>query len=60
MDAERLVEFGDERSWQPPYPLADPLDGNGTDLLGLRLGVAGQPGLVGGQQDLEWVDTVSA
>ncbi|HYA53254.1 MAG TPA: hypothetical protein VEG33_19060 [Streptosporangiaceae bacterium] len=39
MDPERLVEFGDERGWQLAHPLAHPLDGNGTNLLGLRLGV---------------------
>jgi hypothetical protein len=36
-------------------PFANPLDGHGTDLLGLRFGVTGQPGLARRQQNLERV-----
>jgi len=44
VDAEGLVKFGQERGGQLAYPLADALDGDGPDLLGLCLGVRPQPG----------------
>src|SRR6266487_639101 len=56
MDAQCLVEFGDERGGQLSYSFADPLDRHRADLLGLRLGVTRQPGLACWQQNLEWVD----
>jgi hypothetical protein len=49
MNANRLVELGDERSWQLTYSGADPLDCHRADLLGLRFGVPGQSGLAGRQ-----------
>jgi hypothetical protein len=56
VDAQGLVEIGDEDGGQLPYSSADPLDCHRADLLGLCLGIMGQPGLVRWQQDLERVD----
>lgn len=48
MQPEGMVERGLQRRWQHAAPPADPLDGDGPDLLGLGLGVAMQAGEVAG------------
>jgi hypothetical protein len=60
VDAEGLVELGHERRAQLAYPVADALDGNGPDLLSLRLGVPPQPGDPGRQENLKRVDPLGA
>ncbi len=60
VDAECLVEFGHEACGQLADVLADALDGNRSDLLGVGFGVMTQAGEVGRQQDLEWIDPLSA
>jgi hypothetical protein len=57
VDTERAVEFGYERHRQLTQSSAYPLNGHGTDLLGLGLGIVLQPGLACWQEDLERVDS---
>jgi len=58
MNAECLVELLHDVERNVSDQVADSLDGNGSDLFGLGLGVDGEPGLVGGEQRLERVDVI--
>ena len=56
MDSERVVELFCKLESERTNDLTEALDCNGTDLLGLRLGIDIESGLLGWQQNLERVD----
>ena len=56
MQAQRLVDLERDRVRDGSQSLTSPLHRDGSDLLGLRLGVALEPRVRGSKQDLERVD----
>lgn len=58
MDSKRLVELSSEFESERTDYFADPLDSNGTNLLGLCFGVEIESGLVCWQQHLERIDAI--
>ena len=56
VETQGLVERSDVVARQGADPSADPLDGDGSDLLGLRLGVAGEAARLSAKEHLEGVD----
>src|SRR6266508_1249678 len=58
MQAQGLVDVEHGRVWDDSQPVAHPLDGDRSDLLSLRLGVAIEPRFGGWKQDLERIKTL--
>jgi len=56
VQTKRVVQFDDQPWCQDPEHRADPLDGDGPHLLGVRFRVDPQPGHLMAQQDLEGTD----
>ena len=56
MKAERLVQVGHHRGGRTTENRTDALDGHGSNLFGLRLGIAAEAGEFGRQEGLERVN----
>jgi hypothetical protein len=56
MESKRLIQFCELRGRDSPDPTPEPFGCNGSDLLGLRLGVDGETSRGGRQEHLEWID----
>jgi hypothetical protein len=58
MQAQRLVELGHQARRDHAQSLTDAPQGDGSDLLGLGLGITDEPCRLRRQTDLERVDTM--